>query len=83
MTGVVANDPIPELLGVLLHSIPDITDPVVYSSRLNAKFQTLVRNTNELSKLITYLSDRNRCRCITNKSLIRRSHIDRSDIALF
>src|SRR5580765_726190 len=83
MAGVVANDAVTVLFGMLLNSPTNITNPIVRITLLDTEFEAFLGHSNKLRKLITDLPNGNSDCRVTDESLICRGHVERGDIALF
>src|SRR5436190_4467578 len=80
--GVIANDPVTVLLAMLLNGPADIANAIADSSGLNAQFQAFLGDADQLLELVGDLADRQRHGRIADKSVVRRRHVQRDDVAV-
>ena len=76
MSGVIAYDPIPVLLGVGLERGSDITDAVIRPALLDPEHQAFFGDADQLLQLVNYFTDGHSDRGISDKPFESTRHVE-------
>src|SRR3954471_15893848 len=77
---IVANDPVTELLRVLLNRPTDVPDTLVRMAFLDPKFQAFIGHADQLLKFFADLTNGNGSSGIADETLVSGCHVERSDV---
>src|SRR5688572_11930851 len=82
MPGIIADDAVAELLGMLLDRRADVTDAAVHAAGLDAVIEAFFGHANQLFQLVRYLAHRQRHGGVADKPVESGGHIERHNVAL-